>query len=472
MIKFNNLTNRLLYIDYKNKLQYIIIQTESDYYHLVLADRDNGLNIRQNIKGGMTPTRLKFNNNSILSVQNYNNNDVICNLCYTNVGVIFEVYFVFELNKPIFNVDFKYFGSKLDLLRDQVINAYLYEKLLLVLIKREDLLYSDIVSYNKVIDADNHTDSSKEKAKCCYKILVVNLLITDLTCIERLYPEEKIWCNLSYSLLDSPVLSEFELPFDKIIKVSYSDALINFTKQLEKSWSEISTEFSTSNADTALLLKKYKDKIKLFSNKNNDSSKDRSNIRKSTDPDQKAILYILSEKALYSFNFKSYLLKRENTLNYFRVQLKLGDLLSYDIVRRLELFNLCTGEKLFESIDEIIKETERNDHVKSLVLKLLWSHEIKEKFNFYEIIEKYFSDSTLSNSEELQIWNILVDYQSTNMLNKFLINKENFLNLSFLHLIKLTRDYKKSQDMIEYLNANMIHKVNFFLRIYYIFLER
>jgi len=449
----------MIFVDYKNKLKYLIIQTEFDYYLLTLLDKENGINIRQNIKEGISPMRLNFKNNSIITVQNYNNDDVVCNLCYTTTSIIFEIYFPFELNKPIFLVDFKYFGNRLDLLRDQVINAYLYEKLLLVVVRTEDVskyyenIFSDSLGKSEpsIKIGSNKQTSSPE---CSYKILVVNLLVTNIC--YSIFPNElniqdKIWCNKKFNLLDSPILEEIELPYDKILKFSYSESMIKFSKELEKSTNL--EDFSSKNPESEMMLRKYKDKIKFFSN-----IKTTSKVEKN-DKDR-GILYILTENTLNCFNFRLDLFKYDRRLKYFKHQINIKNLMNYDFVRRLELYNFCLGERIFESIEEIVKEIEKDDFNKSLIMKLLWSNSKQETGKFYEIIEntcdlKYYNNN-LSYSKELVC--ILIDYFSINLINKFSIDIENFLILSYMHLIKLTGENIKSKAIHNYMKMN--HKVN------------
>jgi hypothetical protein len=456
----------MIYVDYKNKLKYFIIQTEFDYYLITLLDKENGINIRQDIKEGISPMRLNFKNNSILTVQNYNNDDVVCNLCYTTTSIIFEIYFPFELNKPIFWVDFKYLGNRLDLLRDQVINAYLFEKLLLVVVRTEDVskCYENILSDSlgksePSLSIKIGSNKQTSNYDCSYKILVVNLLVTNI-CIS-ISPHEyniqdKIWCNNTFSLMDSPILEEIQLPYEKILKFSYSESLIKFSKELEKSANF--EDYSSNNPESEMMLRKYKDKIKFFSNAKTISKVEKNNK-------DKGILYILTENTLNSFNFRLDLFKYDRRLKYFKDQINIKNLMNYDFVRRLELYNFCLGERIFESVEDIVKEIEKDDFNKSLVMKLLWSNTKQETGIFYEIIEKTcnskYSDNNQSSPQEL--FCILTDYFSINLINKFSIDIENFLILSYLHLIKLTGENIKSKAILNYMKRNQKVKILIFM---------
>lgn len=138
-MKFASMIYCIHLVAYSNSLQFMIIHTESKFYHLPLYDEDSDIYIFSSENKLDT---LNFMANSIISIQKYNGNDVICVLTQDNS---FDIYSVFDFKNPIIqiNLNTPKYGAK----DSQIINCFLYEKLLIILSKKQGGYYLSMINY-------------------------------------------------------------------------------------------------------------------------------------------------------------------------------------------------------------------------------------------------------------------------------------------------------------------------------------
>jgi hypothetical protein len=397
-------------VDYKEKFQYLIIQTENDYFQLILIDQENGINIRDQDKSEISLTKLKFSPSSIICLQNYNSEDVIVNLttCENNFNCsgnhfntetnyannTLDIYHVFELNKPIFSINFSAMGIF------NILNVFLFEKVIIVVCEESEFLSIKILSTAiKLLE-------QKEKKE-----------------------EEMTWCNQNYNLLESNVLYEQVIPLEKIKtlrKLTYNQ-LLNETYSMK-------TAINNNPLDMNII-KKYKllkDKIKFHKNKTNPNSKFGGD---------RVIAMLLTEHSLYGINFKGGSLNFNNIqtqvensqqqiINYKSYNWecyvnKLSHLdISYKSLRKVELLNYALNGKILEHIDDAVEMLSKTNFNQFVILRLLWTMKYREGINTFinKLIEEH--NLNIENDKE-NLFKILSEYLEMNILqNKIYINFE------------------------------------------------
>ena len=181
LYKFYYSLYNINYVNFKENFQLLIVQTEDKYYHINLIDYDNNINILTNEKE-IQINELNISSNSILSIQEFNQEKVICFLTENNT---FEIYNLFDLKNPTIQIDLndnKFLLNK----NTEIIACYLYKKLLLIIIKKEKK----------------------------YFIIVINYWLGTHNKIENLVSNNKIWCNIDYNLLENLIIINEEINMD------------------------------------------------------------------------------------------------------------------------------------------------------------------------------------------------------------------------------------------------------------------
>ena len=182
LYKFDNSIFNINYLSYNENFQFLIVQTENKYYYISLIDFDNNINILKDNKN-IQINELNINSNSILSIQEFNQEKVICFLTGNNT---FEIYNLLDLNKPTLQIDLNNNKYLLDE-KSEIIACYLYKKLLLILIKKDKKYFINVINYFLL------TQNNKE-----------NLI------------SNKIWCNIDYNLLDDLIIINEDINMDII----------------------------------------------------------------------------------------------------------------------------------------------------------------------------------------------------------------------------------------------------------------
>ena len=185
LYKFDNSIFNINYLSYNENFQFLIVQTENKYYYISLIDFDNNINILKDNKN-IQINELNINSNSILSIQEFNQEKVICFLTGNNT---FEIYNLLDLNKPTLQIDLNNNKYLLDE-KSEIIACYLYKKLLLILIKKDKKYFINVINYFLL------TQNNKE-----------NLI------------SNKIWCNIDYNLLDDLIIINEDINMDIINSV-------------------------------------------------------------------------------------------------------------------------------------------------------------------------------------------------------------------------------------------------------------
>ena len=185
LYKFDNSIFNINYLSYNENFQFLIVQTENKYYYISLIDFDNNINILKDNKN-IQINELNINSNSILSIQEFNQEKVICFLTENNT---FEIYNLLDLNKPTLQIDLNNNKYLLDE-KSEIIACYLYKKLLLILIKKDKKYFINVINYFLL------TQNNKE-----------NLI------------SNKIWCNIDYNLLDDLIIINEDINMDIINSV-------------------------------------------------------------------------------------------------------------------------------------------------------------------------------------------------------------------------------------------------------------
>ena len=160
------------YLDSFFELQYLLIQTDENVYSLTLYEFDSNEEIINNYH---KPNIVPIHPHSVFSIQQYNDENVLC--CLTQLNS-FDIYNLLDLNQPIIQIDLT--KEKYKLNRQQIIFCSIYMKMLLV-------LYKDNLSNHYYISAINYWISYDSD-----KIIVQD--------------ECKIWCRVDYMLLNDYVL--------------------------------------------------------------------------------------------------------------------------------------------------------------------------------------------------------------------------------------------------------------------------
>ena len=182
LYKFDNTIFNINYLSYNENFQFLIVQTENKFYYMSLIDFDNNINILKDNKN-IQINELNINSNSILSIQNFNQEKVICFLTGNN---IFEIYNLLDLYKPTLQIDLNNKKYLLDE-KSEIIACYLYKKLLLIIIKKDKKYCINVINYFLI------TQNNKE-------YLISN----------------KIWCNIDYNLLDDLIIINEDINMDII----------------------------------------------------------------------------------------------------------------------------------------------------------------------------------------------------------------------------------------------------------------
>ena len=185
LYKFDNSIFNINYLSYNENFQFLIVQTENKYYYISLIDFDNNINILKDNKN-IQINELNINSNSILSIQEFNQEKVICFLTGNNT---FEIYNLLDLNKPTLQIDLNNNKYLLDE-KSEIIACYLYKKLLLIIIKKDKKYCINVINYFLI------TQNNKE-----------NLF------------SNKIWCNIDYNLLDDLIIINEDINMDIINSV-------------------------------------------------------------------------------------------------------------------------------------------------------------------------------------------------------------------------------------------------------------
>ena len=185
LYKFDNSIFNINYLSYNENFQFLIVQTENKYYYISLIDFDNNINILKDNKN-IQINELNINSNSILSIQEFNQEKVICFLTGNNT---FEIYNLLDLNKPTLQIDLNNNKYLLDE-KSEIIACYLYKKLLLIIIKKDKKYFINVINYFLL------TQNNKE-----------NLI------------SNKIWCNIDYNLLDDLIIINEDINMDIINSV-------------------------------------------------------------------------------------------------------------------------------------------------------------------------------------------------------------------------------------------------------------
>jgi len=118
---------------FKNRYDYLIIETKCEFYSLVLYDSNDLLNIRNQKICQIKPKKLKFPIGTKLFVQNFNSERVVVN--YHNK--ILDIYNIFSLDEPMlsYNLSEIYASNKNNF---DIIHIFFYEKLIMILIREID----------------------------------------------------------------------------------------------------------------------------------------------------------------------------------------------------------------------------------------------------------------------------------------------------------------------------------------------
>ena len=186
-IKFDYMIYCVNLVPYNDSMEYIIIQCEKKFYHLSLYDKNSNQYIFDDRNNNQIES-INFRQNSIISIQKYNGDLVICSLTQDNS---FDIYSAVDLSYPIIQIDLN--TKKYNLSQKEIINCYLYEKLLLVLTKQKNGYHISIINYwicNAGTSANNGSTS-------------------------------KIWCDMNYGLLNDFVISE-QFVGNDIVKCEYN----------------------------------------------------------------------------------------------------------------------------------------------------------------------------------------------------------------------------------------------------------
>ena len=185
LYKFDNSIFNINYLSYNENFQFLIVQTENKYYYISLIDFDNNINILKENKN-IQINELNINSNSILSIQKFNQEKVICFLTENNT---FEIYNLLDLNKPTLQIDLNNKKYLLDE-KSEIIACYLYKKLLFIIIKKDKKYFINVINYFLI------TQNNKE-----------NLF------------SNKIWCNIDYNLLDDLIIINEDINMDIISSI-------------------------------------------------------------------------------------------------------------------------------------------------------------------------------------------------------------------------------------------------------------
>ena len=194
-MKFASMIYCIHLVAYSNSLQFMIIHTESKFYHLPLYDKDSDIYIFSSVENKLDI--LNFMVNSIISIQKYNGNAVICVLTQDNS---FDIYSVFDFKNPIIeiNLNTPKYGAK----DNQIINCFLYEKLLIILSKKQGDYYLSMINYWICNPGTQFHKST----------------IHDLSV--------SLWCDVNYGMLKDYIIIQQGIG-KELIKCVYNSEFIN-----------------------------------------------------------------------------------------------------------------------------------------------------------------------------------------------------------------------------------------------------
>lgn len=314
--------------------EFVIIQTEKNYYSITLLDSEsnNGMNIlSKETHNSISPHHLiSFAPNSILSVQYYNKEKVLCSLTQMNT---FEIYNIYDLTKPLFTINMThplYIKPK-----SELINCFLYEKMLITITKHDSIYYISLINY--WIGNDQHMSSSPH-------------------IVETNSYNERLWCNIDYSLLEDNIITS----------------------------------------------KKLDGKIILCTNPLTN--------RKAINDTCQYSLFILSKGSLISLS------PMMNSLMINSMTKVLKESFTYNTLRKLELLNNGLNGLIFEYKDILTNELCKE---KALMIKLLWSlsHDGINAL-LKETIDNLMGDSLKQIKNCFEFKNALIDYLLFGIVNQ------------------------------------------------------
>ncbi len=151
--KFDNNQN-IINMDFKSsisKYRYdlLIIETQFEFFSLILSDSNDHINIRNQKISNIKPKKLKFSPGTQIFVQNFNSERVVANF---DINKILNIYNIFSLEEPMisYNLSDLYHSNKINKNFD-IINFLFYEKLIMIMtreIKERDIRKSNCDEYN------------------------------------------------------------------------------------------------------------------------------------------------------------------------------------------------------------------------------------------------------------------------------------------------------------------------------------
>jgi len=121
----------------RNKYDFLIIETKCEFYSLVLSDSNDYVNIRSEKISQIKPKKLNFPLGAKVFVQNYNSERVV--VSYFDKAV--DLYNIFSLDEPMLSYNlseiYKSKGQSFD-----IVSIFFYEKLLMILTKDTNIIYT------------------------------------------------------------------------------------------------------------------------------------------------------------------------------------------------------------------------------------------------------------------------------------------------------------------------------------------
>jgi hypothetical protein len=159
VLKFNYFIDNFLFIDYKSEYQYIILETESEFYRLVLLDIYNvneiitkDINILDLEPSKIIPSKLNLFNYSNLSIQTYNKEQIIVNL--NNNFYFMEIFHPNDIDVPLIHISLNNISS-------QIFSVITYEKTILLICFENNKFCFKIFS-SKIAKSDLSVKSTEQ----------------------------------------------------------------------------------------------------------------------------------------------------------------------------------------------------------------------------------------------------------------------------------------------------------------------
>lgn len=283
VIKFNSTILSFIIINSRNYMhQYLIIETDSSFYYTLLL-KDEYSNIKDQNKDEIEPIQMKFRSDALLSLtlQTYYNCEPILVLLNQNFTV--DIFHVSDLENTLLSVDISF-------IEDQILKICIYEKVILVFIKRKYEFFIKVISCLPNIGINMNKNYLKEEKD---KIQVFSSKIND----NNSSKDNKIWCDKDLRFLKSREICEISLPCFNILGVRFVNRFEDIiSKDLNNLYCFDSIIFNKNNIKKNI----YEEDIS------------RKEIK------DEALCYFYGSDSIFKINFENKFLKCDFFLNFLQ----------------------------------------------------------------------------------------------------------------------------------------------------------